>query len=159
MWHEVLIAVHAVAGVVALAAGVVAVRTGRLFHVYLVSLGAMALFLVVAIVVDWSTIDTAARAVFAALAALVGFMVWRALRARGERPDGVSRPSPRYVAHVGFTLVALVDAFAVIAVLDAGAPMWLVAGTGVLIAVAGPLALRRVTAESGQPRQRRLARR
>jgi hypothetical protein len=44
---------------------------------------------------------------------------------------------------VGFTLVALFDAFAVIAILGAGAPIWLVVGTGLLIALAGHLTLRR----------------
>ena len=45
---------------------------------------------------------------------------------------------------MGFTLVALFDAFVVILVLDLGAPGWLVAAAGVLIAVAGHLALRAV---------------
>jgi hypothetical protein len=43
--------------------------------------------------------------------------------------------------HVGFTLISLFDAFTVVLVLDLGAPGWLVAAAGVLIAVAGSLVL------------------
>jgi hypothetical protein len=39
-------------------------------------------------------------------------------------------------------LIALFDAFVVITVLNAGAPVWLVVASGVLIAVAGHFALR-----------------
>ena len=56
-------------------------------------------------------------------------MVWRATRARRVRPTVASGPSPVYLEHVGFTLVALFDAFCVIAVLDGGAPSWIVVGT------------------------------
>jgi len=140
MLHGVLIALHAATGFLALAAGAVAVRNGRFFDVYLWSLIGMALFLVLAVGAEWAVIDTGARLLFAAFGVLAAVMVWRAVLARRIRPAGM--PSPGYVEHVGFTLVGLFDAFAVIAVLNAGAPIWLVVGTGVLIAVAGHFAIR-----------------
>ncbi|HEY9372092.1 hypothetical protein [Streptomyces sp.] len=47
--------------------------------------------------------------------------------------------------------MALFDAFAVITVLDAGAPGWLVAVTAVVIAAAGHVVLRRVRARLVNP--------
>jgi hypothetical protein len=68
-------------------------------------------------------------------------MVWRADQARRIRPSDSAGPSARYVGHVGFTLISLFDAFTVVLVLDLGAPGWLVAAAGVLIAVAGSFVL------------------
>ncbi|MFF4795375.1 hypothetical protein ACFY2M_37940 [Streptomyces sp. NPDC001276] len=143
MWHTGLVALHALAGVAALASGFVAARTGRLFDVYLWSLAGMAIFLAAAVAIAWAQVDLGARVLFVVFLVLAGFLVWLAARARHIRPRGADRPSRRYLDHVGFTLVALLDAFAVIVVLDLGAPIWLVVATGVVIAFAGHLALRR----------------
>lgn len=139
MWHAIFIAAHAVTGVIALVTGLIAMWLRRLFDVYLGSLAAMTAFLMVAIVAEWGTLDTAARVLFTAFAGLAIIMVWRAVLARRLLADG---RSARYLDHVGFTVVALFDAFVVIAVLDAGAPVWVVVGAGVMIAIAGHFALR-----------------
>lgn len=155
MWHTVLITLHATAGVLALLFGWLAVRRARLFDVYLHSLAGMALFLAAAVAVEWQATENSARVLFTALTALAAFMVWRAVHARRSRPAAAARPSPGYVADVGFTLVALVDGFAVVTVLNLGAPVWLVVTTGVLIAVAGHFAItagQRATAALGPPR-------
>lgn len=142
MWHTIVIAIHAVTAGVALLAGCVAIRRGALFGTYLWSLVGMEVFLVLAIAADWSVIDMTSRVLFAAFALLGLVMVGRADQARRIRPSGSAGPSARYIAHLGFTLVALFDAFIVILVLNAGAPVWLVATAGVLIAVAGHFVLR-----------------
>ncbi len=144
MWHTIFITVHAVAGGIALLAGCVAIGRRTLFRTYLWSVVAMEVFLVLAIAEAWATIGVATRVLFAAFAALGVYMVWRADQARQSQPSGSAGPSTAYVAHVGFTIVALFDAFIVILVLDIGAPGWLVAAAGVLIAVAGHFALRAV---------------
>ncbi len=144
MWHTIVIATHALAAGVALFAGCIAIRRGTLFGTYLWSLVVMEAFLVLAIAAEWSVTDVIGRVLFAAFALLGLFMVWRADQARRIGPGGSAGPSANYVAHVGFTLVALFDAFIVILVLDAGAPVWLVATAGVLIAVIGHFALRAV---------------
>ncbi len=149
MLHTTLIVLHAVAGLVALVAGGAAVRDGRFFDLYLWSLAGTALFLALAVGAGWAAVDAGGRALFAAFTALAAVMVWRAVLARRIRPAGA--PSAAYVEHVGFTLVALFDAFAVIAVLDAGAPVWLVVATGVVVAVAGHFALRRAKRVLVQP--------
>lgn len=146
MWHTLFIAVHAVAGGVALLAGCVTIGRRALFGVYLWSLVAMELFLVLAIAAEWAVIDVAARMLFVAFGLLGLVMLGRARQARRIRPSGSAGPSASYVAHVGFTLVALFDAFIVILVLNLGAPGWLVAAAGVLIALAGHFILRAVHA-------------
>ena len=146
MWHTIFINVHAVTGTLALLAGSVALRRGALFGTYLWSLVAMEVFLVLAIAVEWAKLPAATRVLFAAFAFLGVVMLWRAARARPIRPSRTVPPSARYIGHVGFTLVALFDAFVVILVLNAGAPGWLVAAAGVLIAVAGHFVLREAKA-------------
>src|SRR3954470_11312568 len=131
VWHTIVIALHAITGGVALLAGCVTIGRRELFGTYLWSLVAMEVFLVVAIAAEWSTIGSSARVLFTAFALLGLFMVWRADRARRIRPDGSARPSAVYVDHVGFTLVALTDAFIVILVLDLVGPVWLVVTVGV----------------------------
>ncbi|MEV4314231.1 hypothetical protein [Actinocrispum sp. NPDC049592] len=146
MWHTVFVALHATTGVVALAAGSVALRAGRLFTTYLTALVGMTLFLVLALIAEWGEIGTTARVLFAAFAVLAGIMVVRALMARRITPGTVP-----YVKHVGFTLVSLLDAFLVVTVLNMGAPVWLVVVTGVVIGVAGGVVLRRIEAALAVP--------
>lgn len=137
MWHAVLIALHAVAGVVALAAGAVAHRWVGLFGVYLWSLVAMVGFLAAAVGEEWARIDPLSRVLFLGFVVLGVVMVRLALLAR-RVPVG----SAAYVDRVGFTLIALVDAFLVVAVLNLGAPVWVVVACGVAVGVVGHVVLR-----------------
>jgi hypothetical protein len=149
MWYGIFIALHAMAGVLAFVAGCQATMHRRWFTTYFWSLVGLMVFLILAIAVRWSEFDGAARLLFAAFTALGVFMVWRAWRAgrilASTRPDTTSEEvgerSTRYLAHVGFTLVALFDAFVVITVLDLGAAGWLVAVIGVAVAIAGHFAV------------------
>jgi hypothetical protein len=142
MWHTAFIALHALAGLVSFLAGCVAIRRGSWFGIYLWSLLGMMLLLVVAVAVEWGDLDAASRVLFTALAALAGYMILRALQARGLQPVAPARPSARYLDHVGFTLVALVDAFVVVLVLDLGGPAWLIVLAGIAVAIAGHFVLR-----------------
>lgn len=140
--HSLLIALHAGTGVVAMLAGAVALfRGGRLFGTYLVSLIATTLFLALAVAAEWTVLGAGSRVLFTAFTLLAVVMVARGVLAGRLLPAG-RRPSPVYLEHVGFTLVGLLDAFVVIAVLNAGAPIWLVVASGVLLAIAGHFALR-----------------
>lgn len=150
MWHTILIGAHAVTGGVSLLAGLVAIgRRTPLFGVYLWSMVGMAAFLVAAVAEEWATLDVAAQVLFAAFGVLAGYMVGRAEQARRLRPAAGQRPVAAYVNHVGFTLIALFDAFVVILVLNAGAPVWLIVVAGVAVGVAGHYVLvaarRRIT--------------
>lgn len=163
LWHTVFIVLHAALGVVAFVAGCLALRRSRAFGTYWWSLVGMAVFLMLAVAVEWRVLDPATRVVFGALVALAGVMLWRAQaarrlqaggaqRSRGRRSGLPSGHSPvvlgwspgttgRYFDHVGFTLISLFDAFAVVTVLNAGAPGWLIAATGVVVGVAGHVVL------------------
>lgn len=77
MWHTVLISLHAAAGVVAFAAGLRALPHGRLLGTFRWSMVAMAVFLVAAIATELAVTPPGALAVFGALVALAGVMVWR----------------------------------------------------------------------------------
>ncbi|MPZ80909.1 MAG: hypothetical protein GEV28_11130 [Actinophytocola sp.] len=145
--HAVLIALHALTGTVALLAGCVAHRRRAYFEVYLWSLVATVAFLAAAVAEEWSRLDAVSRALFAAFVVLGLVMLWLACTARR-----LPAPSPRYVDRVGFTLVALFDAFIVITVLNLGAPVALVVASGVVVAVAGHFALRAAKAETLVPR-------
>lgn len=144
MWHTVFVTLHAVAGVIAFVAGCLAIRRASWFATYLWSLLVMALALVPSTAIAWPDRDGAGRGLFLALTALAGFMVWRAVLARRMRPVAPGGPSARYVDHVGFTLVALADAFVVVLVLDLGGPAWLIAAVGVAVAIVGHFVLRAI---------------
>lgn len=143
MWHTVFIALHAVAALVALAAGCAAITLPALLPTYLWSLVAQTVFVAVAVGLDWGGLGLAPRILFTALVALGCYMVWRAVRARAVAPDSrAQRPSSRYLDHLGFTLVALLDGFLIILVLDLGGPGWAAAVVGVAVAVGGHFAIR-----------------
>lgn len=151
MWHTVFISVHAAAGLVAFVAGCVAIRRGQLFRTYLWSLAAMELFLVLAIAAEWTVIGGHVRLLFSALAALGLVMVGQGVLARRSRPSRSAGRSADYVARVGFTLVALLDAFVVVALLNAQAPTWTAVAAGFAIGAGGHFVLRRAGAQAGAP--------
>lgn len=122
-----LIVLHAVAGVAAFLAGLVAAfRPGdrRPFRVYAPALVIMIVCLVGAVVTGWPQLDATNRAVNVALTALAGYLALRAQRA-GRRQ--LSGEHAGYLDDLGFTLIALFDGFAIVAAIDLGAPAWLTA--------------------------------
>lgn len=131
MWHTVFITSHALAGTVAFVAGWVAIRRGSVFAIYLWSMVGMLLFLVLAMATQWSEFETPTLVLFSALVALGGLMVLRAAQSRPLVPSGSAGPSGRYFDQIGSNLLGLFDAFLVVTVLNAGAPGWIVAATGV----------------------------
>lgn len=133
MWRMVFITLHAAAGVIAFAAGCLALRWRGYLTVYFWSLVAMVGLLAVAVAVDWPGLSTATRVLFAALLGLAGYMIWRAVQARRLQPAAGPGQQARAFDHIGFTLIALFEGFVVILTLDLGAPVWLV----VAVAVAG----------------------
>jgi hypothetical protein len=143
-WHGMFITVHAVAGVVAFGAGGGAIVRRRWYPGFWWSLVVMAVSLGLAVAVEWSSLDSVTRPLFAALLGLGALMLWRAWLARrilGDRDATITDVDRgrRYVGHLAFNLVALFDAFVVITVLNAGAPGWATAAVGVAIAVGGHL--------------------
>lgn len=126
MLNSLAITVHAVAATLAFAAGLLSLPTGRFLALYRSALAVMALALVPALLVDWSGTDTVARAVFVGLLVLAGVMVARGELAARSRPALTGGPTAGFVDHVGFTLIALADGFAVVTAIRAGLPGWAV---------------------------------
>lgn len=140
--HSILIAVHALSGAVAFGCGLRALRRASWFAAYYWSMVAMAGFVVAAVAVGWPDLDSAPRIVFAGLLALAAVMLWRAEQARQLLRAG-HYPSPAAVGQIGFTLVALADAFVVVGVIDLGAPAAVVLPAALLVALVGHLLVRR----------------
>ena len=141
--HTTMIVLHAAAGTVALVAGPLAFSgRRRALDVHLPALVLMQVGLTGAVVVGWSTDDTGGRVLLSALLVLGLVVVGRGFEARWRRPAPGEPGGGRYRAAIGFTVVALVDAFLVVSVMDLGAPVSVVAGTGVGVAVVGHLVLR-----------------
>jgi hypothetical protein len=138
--HDLLISLHAAAGTIALLAGTVAIWRPNALSVYLIALIVCILLLAGAIADDWDGLGTGTRALYLVLTLLGCYMIWCGTRALALRRQGLTR-SRRYLDRLGFTLVALLDAFAIILVLSVGAPIWAIVLTGVAVAAAGHRAI------------------
>lgn len=144
--HVTLIAIHATAGIAALIAGLAAIRRRRWFPPYLSALIVTLLALAAVVALDWSTLNLATRGVYAGFLVFAAVLIGQGERARRAQLQRATRghaADRTYTAAVGFTVVALFDAFVVIAVLDLGAPVWLLVVVGVLIAAVGHSGLSR----------------
>jgi hypothetical protein len=137
MLWDLLITVHACAGVIAFVAGCAAITRRGYVGPYFWSLVVLMAALIAAIVVDWSSLNDVARAGFTALTLLGCFTVWRAARVRRCAASGSPIPTVRYLDDLGFTLIALFDGFVVIAALDVRAPPVVAVVVGVIGVVAG----------------------
>jgi hypothetical protein len=137
-FHSLAIVMHALSGIAAFAVGVDLLaradsrRQMMLGKAFLVLIASLELFLIVAILTNGESLPPATRAVFFALAVLGLFMIWEAAQAllilQKAPPDQVA-----LLGHVGFNLISLFVAFAVVTAIDLGAPPWLV---GVSVTVA-----------------------
>lgn len=131
--YTLFITLHAITASVALVAAVVGRRRAPWFATYYGALVAMLVFLVLAVGSDWRGRSVVQHVVVGALVALGGVMIAKAEQARRARHD----PDSDFTGLVGFGVVGLVDAFAVVALVNAGLPGWLVGVAGGAIAAAG----------------------
>ena len=141
MANTLFLTLHAVAATVAFGAGLLSAASGRFLGVYRAAMAVMLAALVPAVLVDWGTTDTTARAVFAGLIVLAGVMVARAEFAVRRSPALTGGPTAAYLEHIGFTLIALADGFAVVTLIRSGAPGWAVGMVAVGVVVVGHLTL------------------
>lgn len=144
MTREILVAIHAGAGIIGLAAGLAvfsppATKGGRP-RVWRMIYGGLLLVLFASllalIVTDWTGLETGSNLVFSGLAILAVVMLIRiylAHRLASGRELGWQR---RYVNHVYFTYISLWVGFAIVPALHSPTPgLWIpVAVVGVLTA-------------------------
>lgn len=147
MWL-VMITLHTLAATVAFGAGIAALspararRHGWLVPVFLGSLVGMALFVIGAMAAHWSDLGGLNQIVFAGLAGLALFMVYRGVRAYlAVGRQGFDRE--RYMHDVGFVLISLFNGFVIVGAIDLGAPGWAVGIVAVLAVVVGTRLLHR----------------
>lgn len=137
MTRDLLIALHAAGCGTAFVSGLGAFAAPRrrfLLSAYIWSLSAGVLAVALVVAIDWRGLDTGSQAAFAALLALGAYMVRRASRA--VRLLGRSRPE-QALADIGFTLIALLDGFAIILALGLGLATPAVIALAIAVVVAG----------------------
>jgi uncharacterized membrane protein len=148
MIHTILILGHASAGAIALVFGCVVLRPpahfSLAFRIYSAALLTMVMLLVAVIVYDWGTLSLAQRVTFSLLAVLGTFTAARGGQAYRALNRQLVGWRTRYVDHVGFTVIALFDGFAIVFAVDSGAPLPLILLVGVLGVVAGVATINRV---------------
>ena len=148
--HNVLIGLHAAAGVVGFGVGVAALfqqgpRSWR-YPVYFACLLLLVVFMVAVVVVDWPRLGGGTRFIYGALISLGLYMIWRGGHAGLRLRGAAGGWRHKYVNDIGFTLIALFDGFVIVAAVDLDAPVWAVVLIAVLGVAVGIWAIGRVRA-------------
>lgn len=115
-------------------------RQLQLARAVVVLLVLMEVFLVIAILSHVTSLPTVKQLVFAGLAVLLLYMIWRAVQAvmvLREQPANQGAVT----SHIGFVLISLFDGFAIVSAIDLQAPGWLVAVIAVGAVVIGIYAI------------------
>lgn len=144
--HIILIAGHALAGLVALIVGCCVLcpptpSRWPLFRTYFHSLLTLVGLLMIVVALDWAGLPLVERVVFTGLVGLGIYTAWRADNARRLLIRREAGWNARYVDQVGFTLISLFDAFAIVSAIDLGASPVVVGGVAVLGVAAGIVAI------------------
>ena len=144
--HTIAIILHAAIATSALIIGIILIlqkdtlRQLQLSVAFLVLLILMEVFLVTAFLSHVTSLPLVTQIIFAGLAVLGLYMVWRAVQAwsilREQRGDPQA-----VIDHVGFNLISLFDGFAIITSLDLGVPGWLVGVIAVAVVAIGIYAI------------------
>ncbi len=135
---------HVAGGVLGLAVGLFSfhppqTRDFRLWlrRAYAAAIGGLAVFLVGLVALDWSSLGSTPRIVFAALIGLAAVIVARlvlAFRLARQQPAGWQGP---YMSHVYFSYISLWEGFFIVGLIDLGAQAWLVGAVAVSVLVVG----------------------
>jgi hypothetical protein len=141
-FHTLSIVLHALSATGAFVVGVVLIfqrdtlRQLQLGGAFLVLLVLLEVFLVIAILSHVTSLPTITQIIFAGLALLGVYMIWRAVQAVLvlREPHG---NQGAVIDHIGFTLISLFDGFAIVSAIDLQAPGWLVAVIAVGAVVIG----------------------
>ena len=144
--HTIAVIIHATSATAALIVGIVLIlqrdtfRQMQLSLAFLILIILMEVFLVTAFLSHVTSLPLITQIIFAVLAVLGLYMIWRAVQAWSVLREQRGNPEA-VVDHVGFNLIALFDGFAIITSLDLQAPGWLVAVIAVAVVVVGNYAI------------------
>lgn len=150
MTREMLVVIHAGAGVAGLLVGLAVFpppRTPEFRKWWRITYGLLLVVLIVSllfmIITDWSGLETGARLAFSGLAGLGLVMIARMLMAHRLAGSGEPGWERRYVGHVYFTYVSLWVGFAIVPALRSPTPgLWIPVAV-VAVLTAGSVVLHR----------------
>ena len=149
--HTILIAVHAAAATVALAAGLAAFRLPALAGAHAVGTTLMTITLAGALWVGRGRDTVVLDVVFVALLTLSVVMSYRSVRAWQHRPPNGEGTSAGYVAAVGFNCISLITGLLAIGALRTGWGPVAIIAAGVLPTLVGRVPLNRAVRARQQP--------
>jgi uncharacterized membrane protein YqjE len=145
LMHNILIAIHAFGGILAFITGAIVLlpsvhlQANRrwIFNLFLVSIAILLIPLYLVISIDWPQLGFIQQAAFLGLGVLGLYMAWRSFQARKSLQEQFEGWQPKYMDHIGFNLISLFEGFIIVAVIDLGAPDWLVGVIAILGLVGG----------------------
>ena len=148
--RTIFLSLHVAGGVLGLLVGLFAFhppetrqfRAG-LRRLYGTAIGALVIFLVALVAIDWARLGATQRITFAILVGLAAVIVTRvylAFRLARRQPPGWQLP---YVDHIFFSYVSLWEGFFIVGLLDLRAPGWLVGIVAVAVLVIGLIVVAR----------------
>ncbi len=133
MLHTISILVHAISAIAAFIVGTLMLfqnnvhRKQQLGRALLLFLILLEVFLLLAIISHWQSLQVITQVTFAGLAILGLYMIWRAVQALTILTKQNQEDQLKVIDHVGFVLISLFDGFAIVSAIDLQAPGWLVA--------------------------------
>jgi len=133
MLHTISIFVHAISAIAAFIVGTLMLfqhnvhRKQQLGRALLLFLILLEVFLLLAIISHWQSLQVITQVTFAGLAILGLYMIWRAVQALTILTKQNQEDQLKVIDHVGFVLISLFDGFAIVSAIDLQAPGWLVA--------------------------------
>lgn len=143
--HLALIVAHTLCGLLAAAAGALALTRPGWITTYRWAFTGLVISLAGAIAVGWAALGPVERVLFPGLLILGAYCVVRAVRAPPADADPTTCTDAvragRYLDHIGFGLISLFVGFVAIGVLDLGAPGWAAGVVAVGAAGLGPRVL------------------
>ena len=131
--HTIAIFVHTISAIAAFIVGTMMLfqnnvhqkqQLGRALLLFLILLE---IFLLLAIISHWQSLQVITQVTFVGLAILALYMIWRAVQALTILTKQNQEDQLKVIDHVGFVLISLFDGFAIVSAIDLQAPGWLVA--------------------------------
>lgn len=150
MLRTALLGIHAASGALGLIIGLYAIRPPQTnqFRIwsrraYTTAVIVMTVFLIAAVVIDWTSIETTQRILFVGLGVLAAVIIYRVRHAvrLAQRRSGDWQPA--YINDIYFSYISLWEAFFIVGLIDLGMPLFVIGGVAVAVAILGAFLIAR----------------